>query len=102
MTYVLHTDAVVLRRPRNLWSWFLTYLLGLTDKEVSLTRQYQKMMAGGNRSTPAAVLKNGDYHEVVSPPTRMDPHWELVGGIQVTTDEIERFDYIRGMSGYSY
>jgi hypothetical protein len=102
MTDVSYTGAVVLRPSRNLWGRFLTWLLGFADREVSLTRRYQKMMAGGNRSTPSAVLKNGNHYEVVSPPTRMDPHWELVGGVRVTTDEIKHFDYTRGLIGQSY
>ena len=101
MTDFSTNGAVVLRRPRNLLGQLLSWLIERNDREVRLTRRYQRMMAGGNRDTPAIVLKDGSQHDIVSPPSRMDPHWELDGGRRVTTDEIVELGTARFMAGYS-
>ena len=100
MTDASFTGAVV-RQPRNLPGRLVSWLLEMTDREVRLTRSYLAMLAGGNRETPAIVLRDGSQHDIVSPPTRMDPHWELFGGRRVTTDEIVELGSARFLGGNS-
>jgi len=101
MTDASFTDAVVLRRPRNFPGRLIGWLLEMTDREVRLTRTYLRMVAGGNRDTPAIVLRDGSQHAIVSQPTRLDPHWKLSNGRNVTTDEIAELGSARFLAGNS-